>query len=343
MDKKIVISKEQEAIITAPIMEKTIVMASAASGKTTCVTERIRTILKCGIDPHEIVAITFTNNAAAEMRERIGDDFRDGMFIGTIHSYANMLLMSKGYDTSQIRIDEEFDKLFEMIAIHPEVLREVKFLCCDESQDLNSEQFDFIFTLIQPKACLIVGDIRQSIYGFRGAEPKMLLRLMRDEDYVVRELTQNYRNATNIIKFSNSIVDRMKDVNLGIVKPMRPIKGSIKKVTSAELVKIIRNEPVWSKWSVLCRTNSKVTQIMQILQRNNIPCITFRQAQGNLEDLKKNMDSDKVKVLTIHSSKGLEFDNVIVCDMYTHGKEEDLRLSYVAVTRARDELYICAK
>ena len=333
-------SDEQLEIINAPSDEKTVVMAAAAAGKTATLTERIRTLLRRGIDPRKLVAITFTNNAAAEMRDRLGDDFKEGMFLGTIHSYANNLLVSKGFDTSEFREDEEFDKLFDLIAENPQVLREVDYLLCDESQDLNAEQFEFITTIIQPKAMLIVGDIRQSIYGFKGAEPKKLLNLMYSDEFEVRELTRNYRNGKAIIKFSNDIVDRMKEVNVAPVTAMRDVRGVIRKITPWEILSTVKTDKNWGNWAILCRTNKKVSDIMTMLKRQGIPNITFRQAQGGLNELKEKMQSNAVKVLTIHSAKGLEFEKVIVCDIYSKG-EENMRLNYVAVTRARDELYLC--
>lgn len=333
-------SDEQLAIINAPSEEKTVVMAAAAAGKTATLTERIRELLKRGIDPKGIVAITFTNNAAAEMRDRLGSDFKEGMFMGTIHSYANQLLLSHGFDTHEYCEKEEFDKLFDLIMRHPEVLRTVDYLLCDESQDLNPEQFEFISTVIDPAGCLIVGDIRQSIYGFKGAEPKMLLNLMYSDEFVVRELSRNYRNGKAIIKFSNDIVSRMKNISVQPVTAVRETRGVIRKIEMYELIKTLKTDQNWGRWAILSRTNAKITSIMAMLQRNGIPCITFRQAQGGLGELKEKMSADAVKVLTIHSAKGLEFDKVIVCDVYTKG-EENMRLNYVAVTRARDELYLC--
>ena len=84
------------------------VSSSAAGGKTTCLVERIRYLLNNGVDPSEIVAITFTNNAASEMYERLG--FPNGLFIGTIHSYCNYLLRGGAIDTTHILNEERFEK-----------------------------------------------------------------------------------------------------------------------------------------------------------------------------------------------------------------------------------------
>lgn len=339
------ISKEQQEIITAPIDEKTIVMSSAAAGKTFCVTERLRYLIRNNVNPKKIVAVTFTNNAAAEMRKRLGEDNADGMFVGTLHSYANYLLTINGIDTSSYLNEEDFDGLFELIEEHPEVLQEIDYLLCDESQDLNPQQFSFIFTLIRPEACLIVGDVRQSIYGFRGAEPKQLLSLTNDEDFVVRQLSQNYRNGKLIVNYSNSIVNRMKfKGSLNKVTAMRENDGLIKlllpQITS--ITSLVKSHGKPGDWAILSRTNAGVAKIIAALTKAGVPCETFRQAQNSLDDLNSILENDTVKVLTIHSSKGLEFNNVVVHDAFTHG-EEALRLFYVAVTRAKNELYICGQ
>ncbi|MDE7263067.1 MAG: UvrD-helicase domain-containing protein [Anaeroplasmataceae bacterium] len=85
--------RQLEAVTTTegPIM----VMAGAGSGKTRVLTERIAYIIDQGISPYQILAVTFTNKAANEMKRRVGelvDVETKYMWISTFHSFCARLL-----------------------------------------------------------------------------------------------------------------------------------------------------------------------------------------------------------------------------------------------------------
>ena len=74
-----------------------LVVAGAGSGKTRVLTERVRHLMREGVDPCNIVCITFTNMASQEMKQRLSDIPTIGdAFIGTIHSFANTIYRTSG-------------------------------------------------------------------------------------------------------------------------------------------------------------------------------------------------------------------------------------------------------
>ena len=168
MNEVVELTKQQRAIVeaTEPYV---VVVATAAAGKTRCITERVRWLLNNGVPGEEIVTITFTNAAAEEISERLGNP--TGVFIGTIHSLANYYLKTSGIDTSRVLNDEKFDDLFKLIKKNPHCVQHVSHLIVDEAQDSNPQQFEFLLDMIAPDNYMLMGDHRQSIYRFNGATP----------------------------------------------------------------------------------------------------------------------------------------------------------------------------
>jgi len=84
----------QMLAVTAPL-KPTLVLAGAGTGKTRVLTNRILYLVtECGVDPSEILAITFTNKAAAEMKRRLFDFDCNAqyMHVSTIHSFCASVL-----------------------------------------------------------------------------------------------------------------------------------------------------------------------------------------------------------------------------------------------------------
>ena len=73
-----------------------LVLAGAGSGKTRVLTSRIVNLVRHGVNPNEILAVTFTNKAAREMKERLatflGEEVAQRMWVGTFHSICGRIL-----------------------------------------------------------------------------------------------------------------------------------------------------------------------------------------------------------------------------------------------------------
>jgi len=89
--------QQREAVthIDGPLM----IVAGAGSGKTKVLTTRIAHLMRKGVDAFQILALTFTNKAAAEMKERIekilGSNEARNLYIGTFHSVFARILRAE--------------------------------------------------------------------------------------------------------------------------------------------------------------------------------------------------------------------------------------------------------
>ena len=94
-----------------------LIIAGAGSGKTRVLTNRIAYLIdECGVNPYNILAITFTNKAAAEMRERVEQTVSEGNFVwvSTFHSTCVRILRryidKLGYDNNFTIYDTDDQK-----------------------------------------------------------------------------------------------------------------------------------------------------------------------------------------------------------------------------------------
>ncbi|MGN1066622.1 MAG: UvrD-helicase domain-containing protein, partial [Candidatus Fimimonas sp.] len=91
------LNQAQIDAVTAPL-KPTLVLAGAGTGKTRVLTNRILYLVQeCGVDPSEILAITFTNKAANEMKRRLFDFncHAHYMHVSTIHSFCASVLRTE--------------------------------------------------------------------------------------------------------------------------------------------------------------------------------------------------------------------------------------------------------
>lgn len=135
-----------------------LVIAGAGSGKTRVLTYKIAYLLSQGMKPWSIMALTFTNKAAREMKERIGklvgDDLAQHLYMGTFHSIFSRILRAEAehigfnnnftiYDESDSRsllkaIIKEMgldDKAYKLAAVHARISMAKNNLVTAEAYD----------------------------------------------------------------------------------------------------------------------------------------------------------------------------------------------------------------
>lgn len=110
------LNKEQrEAVQT--IQGPLLVLAGAGSGKTKLLTSRIAYLIQNGVKPRNILAVTFTNKAAKEMKERLGnilgENFVKYMWVGTFHGICGRILR-ENIENYSFQSGKKLDKNFSI-------------------------------------------------------------------------------------------------------------------------------------------------------------------------------------------------------------------------------------
>ncbi len=101
---------------------------------------------------------------------------------------------------------------YELLAAREDILRawqgKYKYILIDEFQDINKIQYDTIRLLAAPENNLfIVGDDDQSIYGFRGSKPDIMLNFNKDYPDAKQVLLDvNYRSTPQIIRAAGNVI-----------------------------------------------------------------------------------------------------------------------------------------
>ena len=198
-----------------------------------------------------------------------------------------------------------------------------------------------------------------SIYGFSGADFEYFKKLTADKNFKTFKLCNNYRSNPNIVTYSNKII---KQINRVIPKRCtskvdNPLPGRIVEKrgdlnTVIDQVKKIDTSN-YGKWFILTRGNDDAIRISRRLYHMDIPSdIIKTSAFANKDQMQSTMNRNSIKIMTIHSSKGLENDNVIIYGRFPSPKNEDnitfwqtrgdeeCRIFYVAATRAKRNLIV---
>lgn len=236
----------------------------------------------------------------------------------------------------------------------------------DESQDLTKVQLEFLKTIYNEKpysSIMFVADNTQSIYSHswlgKGRPYTSIGYDMRSKSKI---LAKNYRTTTEISEAAFSLIENDETIqnNVDYVKPSLydrkghpPIyrhflKDSQQYQYLVDEINNLKSEYKLSEICIISRYNNALSDAMSYLTKEGIPC-------EKIDGRNSNFDSEKVKFVTMHSIKGLEFKTVFIIDM-KHGVlprtsrssldddsnmlADDRRLLYVGMTRANELLYM---
>lgn len=356
--------EQSQAVLREPSYHQRII-ASAGSGKTTTLTARIAWLIThYNVKPESIVLMTFSRNAAQQMLTRIEQLIGPTkVWAGTFHGLARNLLHT--YDSSTLGTLYFVDELIGMgtcwltTAKGRAWVGKLRYVVVDEFQDINAAQWKMVERMLHPGArLLVVGDDAQNIYTWRGSDVKFILDLDKKVSGIMDDqLRINYRSSESIIGAANAVMKFIptlpwKKSMLGSGKLVghRPDVRFFWRMSDetrwvAQTIKEIRKQNPKLTMAVLSRTNLDLFRCEEECLSELIP---YRLRDCGKED-EDTQETSCVDLVTLHASKGLEWDIVFVIhcndEVFPSSKrKEDVvcerRLFYVAVTRARRHLFL---
>lgn len=249
-----------------------------------------------------------------------------------------------------------------------------RYILVDEYQDTTYTNYNLIKSL-QDKTdayLTVVGDDWQSIYGFRGTNIEFFSHF---EEYFENPqrifIEKTYRNPQELIDIAGSfIMKNPKQIRKSLKSPKnlkKPVKIIYPQKNPIEKREMIYNliKDLSEKSDdvlILGRTNNNINQFIKhrnLVKKGNLKKDKFLRI---LDKTDKSMNN--VYYRTLHSSKGLEADNVIIINMvddylgfpsklkthsvlnyvntrnYDYKYSEERRLFYVGLTRSKNNVYL---
>ncbi|MGX5915473.1 DNA helicase Rep [Aliidiomarina sp. Khilg15.8] len=163
--------------------------------------------------------------------------------------------------------------------------KRIRYLLVDEYQDTNTSQYQMVRLLVGERARFtVVGDDDQSIYSWRGAQPKNLALLKEHFPQLeVVKLEQNYRSMERILKCANILIannphvfDKRLFSDMGYGDPLRVIFGRNEEHEAERVVAEIVRERFLHKtryqdYAILYRGNHQARLFEKALMNNRIP------------------------------------------------------------------------
>ena len=311
---------------------------------------RITDMIKVeNIDPQTVLA-----NALNDQHERIRNFYE--LAIPIVERY-------KHYCTNKSYLD--FNDMISESALlfqnHEDITHKYKnryqYILVDEFQDVNNLQVDLIKLLLTENTQLFcVGDDWQSIYGFRGSNVSYIIEFEKHfPDSKVITLNLNYRSTQNIVGASNEVIKHNK---FKVEKEIFASKQSEHKIVvysgNSEKENI---QFCLDKVKELYNDGYTKDDILFLYRRSKMYSQYFFRFRN---------EGIAVQYKTIHAAKGLESKVVFILglsegsggfpDIWLEDRifqvikkanhdllmEEERRLFYVAITRAKDKLYLIA-
>lgn len=211
------------------------------------------------------------------------------------------------------------------------------YIIVDEAQDFSKEDIE-LFKSKARKALLLYGDSAQQLYTFiQDKKTVSMENIQYFTKFPVEQLVFNHRlpkKIARVAQYINSENDELEErcTVEGTEKPKILEYPTVEKQYDA-IIELIQNKHM-EDVGILFRQNDEVEEAYNYFQEHGL---NVEAKFGKHMDL--DFTSDNPKLMTYHSSKGLQFENVFLPDC-TVEDDDNRNPLYVAVTRTYQSLYI---
>lgn len=214
--------------------------------------------------------------------------------------------------------------------------KEVDYIVVDEAQDFSQADIEE-FAKHAKKALLLYGDSAQQLYKFRNPSPISIEEIEYLTKFPSEQLVFNHRLPKKIARLAqclNTSFDELEGrcKNEGVIEP-KILKFDSLNSQLDNIIELVTNARM-DDVGILFRYNDDITYAAAYFKARNIDVDMKTKSQMEID-----FNSTKPKLLTYHSSKGTQFQNVFLPDC-TLTSEDDKSALYVAMTRSYEGLYI---
>ena len=212
------------------------------------------------------------------------------------------------------------------------------YILIDEAQDFTKEDVQ-LFKNKAKKALLVYGDSAQQVYKFiEDRKTVSMEEIHLITGIPIEQLVFNHRLPRKVARIAEHINIEKDDLenrcrNEGTEKPKVLYYATFEKQLDA-IVEIIKNRN-FEDVGIMYRHNNEVRRAYEYLKQKGLNV----EARFDGKDKGLNFNSDNPKLMTYHSSKGLQFEAVFMPECISSGNDDRNPL-YVALTRTYQSLYI---
>jgi DNA helicase II / ATP-dependent DNA helicase PcrA len=192
-------------------------------------------------------------------------------------------------DAMALDFDDLINRTVDMLETQPEIRKkwqqQFTYIMIDEYQDTNAAQYQLVNMLTNAdKNIAVVGDDWQSIYSWRGADFRNILKFESDfKNCTIIKLEQNYRSTKNILDASHAVITRNAQrsdkklwTDAGDGLPVQMVQVGSERAETEAIIRRVRQgldsrHYRYRDYAVLYRTNAQSRSIEEGLVHYGIP------------------------------------------------------------------------